>query len=244
LALEKHSIKTGLNTLISSRQLNIPPTEIKVSKENILRALEMDLSVADNYLLDLIEDLTSKCLALAEMKGCYTIIPGPQFNTQSSSLRLNDQIFSLSKIVAAALKNSTYLALFVVSCGEKIEKFSKNLMHEGHTLEGLIVDLVASELAEGLADIIHTEVENEAARVKLRNTNRYSPGYCNWPVTDQRQLFALLKDNTCGVSLTDSSLMVPLKSVSGIIGIGPDVKYHGYACAKCDDKQCIYRNRR
>lgn len=204
----------------------------------------MDLSVADDYLLELIERLTGQCFALSNLKGCYSIMPDPEFDTITSELRLNNMTFSLSKIVASALKRSTSLGLFVGTCGEKVELLAKEFMREGHTLESLIVDLIASELAEGVADYIHNKIEEDVAVSNLHITNRYSPGYCNWPVSDQQKLFALLGEKSCGVILTPSSLMVPIKSVSGIIGIGPEVKFRGYACAKCDDSQCIYRNRK
>ena len=72
-------------------------------------------------------------------------------------------------------------------------------------------------------------------------TNRYSPGYCGWDVAEQHKLFQLIPDNFCGVRLNESSLMNPEKSVSGIIGIGENVKYNPYTCRICDMKDCIYR---
>jgi len=39
-------------------------------------------------------------------------------------------------------------------------------------------------------------------------------------------------------------LMNPIKSVSGLIGIGRDVKYSPYQCNLCDSKNCIYHNRK
>jgi hypothetical protein len=206
--------------------------------------MEMDLSVADDYILGLIEKLTSKCITLSDLKACYSIISDTKFDFNTAKIRIHNQTLNLSKIVATALKNSTSLALFVGTCGEQVELLSKQLMREGHMLESLIVDLVASELAEGVADFVHKKIENDVADLGFYITNRYSPGYCNWPVSDQQKLFTLLGENTCGVILTASSLMVPIKSVSGIIGIGSEVKFRGYACAKCDDAHCIYRNRR
>lgn len=206
--------------------------------------MEMDVSVADDYLLGLIKHFTNKCITLAELKACYTIVANPEFNNETAELKISNQTFNLSKIVASALNKGTHMALFVCTCGEKVEQLSRQLMNEGHSLEGLIIDLIASELAESIADYIHNTIKQDAAKAGLHITNRYSPGYCNWPVSDQQKLFALVGENNCGVSLTPSSFMVPIKSVSGIIGIGPDVKFRGYACAKCDDTQCIYRNRR
>jgi len=53
-----------------------------------------------------------------------------------------------------------------------------------------------------------------------RLISRYSPGYGDFPLSAQRTLLALLDaPRTVGVSLTDSLLMVPSKSVSAIIGV-------------------------
>lgn len=204
----------------------------------------MDLSDADNYLIRLIDDLIKKCYTLCEPKACYSIFAHPKFETTHSGIEINNQVLLLSKIVRAGLKNSSQIALFIGTCGEKAEHYSRQLMNEGNTLESLVIDLIASELAESTADYIHKKIGKDVAEYNFKITNRYSPGYCNWPVSDQQKLFSLLGENTCEVLLTPSSLMIPIKSVSGIIGIGPEVKFHRYACAKCDNAHCIYRNKR
>jgi hypothetical protein len=57
-------------------------------------------------------------------------------------------------------------------------------------------------------------------------------------------LFPLFKGETCGVCLTESSLMLPIKSVSGIIGLGQTVKHLDYTCGLCDFEQCYKRKQR
>ena len=71
-----------------------------------------------------------------------------------------------------------------------------------------------------------------------------SPGYCGWHVSEQQLLFPLFEGQTCGVRLTDSSLMVPIKSVSGIIGLGKEVRRLDYTCGLCDFKQCYKRRKK
>jgi hypothetical protein len=78
----------------------------------------------------------------------------------------------------------------------------------------------------------------------MKITNRYSPGYCDWNVGEQHKLFSFFPDNYCGIRLTPSALMDPVKSVSGIIGIGENVKRNDYTCRVCDMKDCIYRRSR
>jgi hypothetical protein len=84
-------------------------------------------------------------------------------------------------------------------------------------------------------------LEKSAAESGLKITNRYSPGYCGWSVGEQHNLFSLIPYNYCGIRLTESALMDPVKSVSGIIGIGANVKSNPYTCKMCDMKDCIYR---
>ena len=51
-------------------------------------------------------------------------------------------------------------------------------------------------------------------------TLRYSPGYCGMAITQQRVLFGLVDAEAAGITLLPSMLMRPLKSVSGIVGLG------------------------
>ena len=76
----------------------------------------------------------------------------------------------------------------------------------------------------------------------FRRTNRYSPGYCGWNVSEQKNIFQLIPEKFCGIELTDSCVMVPMKSVSGIIGIGKEVRYNPYTCNLCKMENCFYRN--
>ena len=92
--------------------------------------------------------------------------------------------------------------------------------------------------------MMQDELEAVMKEAGFSITNRYSPGSCGWPVSDQQLLFSLFPDKYCGISLSDSSLMDPLKSVSGIIGIGRNVKKTAYTCDICDIENCMYRYRK
>ncbi len=229
--------------ILHSRTISAEANTIPVSIDNILKSLQVPIDKADPYVVKQIKLYREKSWKLSKPCASYTIYGKPHFDTESSELFINNNSFALGKIVAHALKKSSSVAFFVCTCGESVEHFSKELIKGGHTLEGYIVDLIGSEIAEGMADFIHKEIGNDMKKKNLNITNRYSPGYCNWPVSDQQFLFPMMK-NTCGVALTLSSLMIPIKSVSGIVGIGPDVKFRGYSCSKCDAGFCIYRDKK
>jgi hypothetical protein len=110
-----------------------------------------------------------------------------------------------------------------------------------YTVERYVYDVLGSAIAEAAADRLQEVIAWEAANGGEKITNRYSPGYCHWDVADQHSLFSLLGDSPCGITLTSSALMKPVKSISGLIGIGPKVHYRDYQCSRCRFKNCIYR---
>jgi hypothetical protein len=92
-----------------------------------------------------------------------------------------------------------------------------------------------------VANQIHQHIKNIAGVSGMKITNRYSPGYCSWNVSEQKKLFSLLPEGCCGITLSASSLMSPIKSISGIIGMGRSVEFKEYVCEICSMKDCIFR---
>jgi len=141
------------------------------------------------------------------------------------------------------LQHSEKYALFIVTAGPGPENMVRLLMEKGNYLEGYIADLVASAIVEGTADQIEEHIRSKAERLGLKITNRYSPGYCSWDVKEQQKIFSLFPQGCCGVRLSESSLMYPVKSVSGLIGAGAKVKYSNYTCGFCTMKNCHFRKK-
>jgi hypothetical protein len=217
-------------------------TDLSINKENILKGMGMQEAPADEFILGLMDELVNRCREICCPMASYTIYQQPSFDLHEGLMLLGGKDFKLGSLVTSFFKKSTHMAVFISTCGQQIENFSHELMDKGHLLEGLIVDLAGSEIADQTAKYVHRIIEQEAIRNGLNITNRYSPGYCNWPVSDQHKLFALINGDHCGISLTESSLMIPIKSVSGMVGLGKDVKYMGYRCKYCPDEKCLMRN--
>jgi hypothetical protein len=226
-----------------SEKFSIPPGQIRIKTGNILKSLHVPEHVNDPYVDSLIDEYMRQSVDICAPLAEYGLFETPVFENKTDML-LGGHTFHLGKIVLSALRQSSHIAFFVCTAGDKVENLSKELLKEGHSLEGLIVDLVGSEIAEETAEYIHQKIGEDMIQRGLRITNRYSPGYCLWPVSDQQKLFPLMEGHTCGVTLNDSSLMLPIKSVSGIIGVGKEVKNRGYSCSRCDAEFCIYRDKR
>jgi cobalamin-dependent methionine synthase I len=147
----------------------------------------------------------------------------------------------MDKIVTGQIKKATQAAIFVCTIGPDMENWARELLKNGDPALGYIADVTASVAAETVTNVLHDHIAERMRARGLNVTNRYSPGYCNWSVSEQHLLFSLLPENFCGVVLSDSALMSPIKSVSGIIGVGEKVEWRDYICDRCGVKDCTYR---
>lgn len=152
--------------------------------------------------------------------------------------------FAIGKIIERQLKGAEAYAFFICTAGVEYEAFQERLKKEGDMVRVFIADALGSVIAEKAADQMEQSLQENIDKLGWHHTNRFSPGYCGWHVSQQQLLFPLFKGETCGVKLTESSLMLPIKSVSGIIGLGPNVRHLDYTCGLCDFKQCYKRKKK
>jgi hypothetical protein len=166
----------------------------------------------------------------AEVTGREVLCRGPQVGR-----------LAVGGIVASQLRKCTAVAVFVVTIGDALEGAARQMMAEGEALEGFMLDALGSVAADACAEAAVREIAREAHSFGLQATNRYSPGYCTWETSNQHSLFALLPAEPAGVRLTLSGLMQPIKSVSGVFGLGAAATYQEYPCAFCGMEDCRQR---
>jgi hypothetical protein len=190
---------------------------------------------------DLIDELLDEAQNITDIKAQYTIFNNPQFQSGSKSISINNLNFGIDKIVYNQLKKSNSIAVFLCTAGPEIGNRSRRLMQDKDFLKGYIYDIIGSEIVEAAADLMQNEMSECLLSSGYKITNRYSPGYCGWNVAEQHNLFKLIPENYCGISLTESALMDPVKSISGFIGIGKEVRNNPYTCRMCSQDDCVYR---
>jgi len=227
----------------SEHIVSINSDDIQIKKDEVLRLLGYENIGIEPHLEEIIDEYINKAVNLLEPKAGFIIKKIVELDRKGGRIILEEVNLDVGKIITAQLKHAESAALFQCTIGDKVELYSKELFAKGDSLEGYIVNLSGSEAAESVAEYMHQEIRKLAEENQLKITNRFSPGYCNWNVKEQFKLFGLFHNDLCGISLTDSALMKPMKSVSGLVGIGADAKFHGYNCSKCDDEHCIYRNK-
>lgn len=191
----------------------------------------------DSYLQMAFDDAAS----LKDIIGAYLIVDDVSFAQNEFSLMAGNHKFDIGKTVYNELKGMERMALYVCTAGKTISDKSINLLYGEDPVLGYIYDVLGSMITEAACDLMHSLLKQETKEHGVKLTNRYSPGYCQWLVSDQHKLFSFFPENICGITLTESALMLPVKSVSGIIGIGKNVKYREHVCTLCSSKDCLYR---
>ena len=179
--------------------------------------------------------------SLIDIRATYLIVKDVVVDENRNTLVAGKQEFRVGKTICRELKGSERLAFFVCTAGKTISEKSVDLLKGEDPVLGYIYDLLGSAITEAAGDLMQSFLKQEIEMTGHRITNRYSPGYCHWSMEEQHKLFELFGKSPCEVTLTQSFLMSPVKSISGVIGIGHEVKYRDYQCTLCWNKNCVYR---
>lgn len=228
-------------TYITIEELYIAPDELEFDREFIRRAMGYRNSEDAEFINDEIEKVLKEAPGMVDIKAGYALFDPAHVSFENDKFTIAGQRFDSEKIITSRLKKAESIAIFAATIGPTMENESKKEMSEGDPLRGYVIDTAASEIVELAADKLELALADEVGQREWEITNRYSPGYCGWHVSEQQKLFSLLPDNFLGIALSPSSLMIPVKSVSGVIGVGSDVKKREYQCSICDMKNCYRR---
>jgi hypothetical protein len=185
----------------------------------------------------LIEGARSLFLESARPRGVYQTIDLGTFEEVYRGDGDNDDDTPLELV----LEDAVTLALFAVTLGEEVSGHISELFADDNAARGYVLDQVASIAADQL-------VQNARRRFAVNGSSDgaavlpYSPGYCGWHVSGQRALFARLEPDDLGISLNESCLMHPIKSVSGVLVAAP-IEAHDFepafpCCAVCTTFAC------
>ena len=144
--------------------------------------------------------------------------------------------------VTEILQGATRLAVFMVTVGSEITRQARMRREGGEVFSGQVLDTIGSWATELAAEALMAELASHLGADESF-TVRYSPGFCGMDLSQQRLLFRLVPANTVGISLLPSLFMEPLKSISGLVGLGPRaiVGVHLSPCERCTQVGCHLR---
>ncbi len=109
--------------------------------------------------------------------------------------------------------------------------------------DAVIYQAVAAAYIEACCDEVNDNIRREAGEEGLYCRPRFSPGYGDFPVEHQKDFVRLLDTHRkIGLSVTESCLLVPTKSVTAVIGVSREQQpCHRKGCEACGKTDCAFR---
>lgn len=155
-------------------------------------------------------------------------------------IKENDYLLAGNDI-RALLQDCSEVVLFAATLGAEAERFLRRAQIRDMA-QAVILDACADSAIENVCDHFCEDLGRLIHPAFL--TDRFSPGYGDMPLSHQRVMFDVLDvTRRIGVTLTDSGLMLPQKSVTAILGISEEsLPQRTKGCAGCSMYlNCIYR---
>ena len=142
-----------------------------------------------------------------------------------------------SRDLAAHLKGCEEALLLGATLGSRVDAAIRRLAL-GSVAEGAAAQAVAAALIESYCDEVQARFDTGG----LAQRPRFSPGYGDWDLAEQRLLFPVLNcAKLIGLTLTEGCMMAPSKSVTAVIGLSEDVQCVWNKCMTCGNINCSYR---
>jgi len=179
-----------------------------------------------------LQRIASDAQAVAKPKAVYKVA---FIESKGEDHVVVDGITLTSRVLRVNLEQTHRVFPYVATCGTELDEWSSSI---NDMLQSYWADTIKET---ALRSAIQALSEHLQDRFRPGRLSRMNPGSLpDWPLQEQRQLFALLGSpkNTIGVQLTQSFIMVPLKSLSGI-SFPTEVDFA--SCQLCPREKCPER---
>lgn len=190
----------------------------------------------DGEIKNMLTECFKEFLGAVSYKASYRYF---DIKIDGKKIYFDDEMVLESERLASNLSGCSGAFVFVATTSAAVDR----LIHKYSNLRvsrAVVLDAIGSAAIEGFCDLLCHKLESDyGATLKPR----FSPGYGDLSILSQSKILkACDSSRKIGVTLTDSRLMIPKKSVSAIIGVCNDEKASSNIsrCDNCDKTNCLY----
>ncbi len=199
---------------------NIPFTidPVRIMREMRIPASIKSLDeITEKPVADGIKKAIDKGYPLIAGKGIYRTVPLTGVEGENVVGPEVGDLFHGAHMVKL-LGESAFVTLLVVTIGSALEEEVERLQQVGEMSDAYALEMVGGWMADYMADRVDERIEREVKKNGFGRTMRFSPGYGDWGLENQPTLLRLAGAERIGVTLNESHIMLPRKSVSAVIG--------------------------
>ena len=192
----------------------------------------------------MIADICDDALLLLDVRGIWKIY---DYDTEKK-LVLSDPNFEIKgDSIIKHLAGCEKVACMALTVGDRIEQEVTDEFRKGGYVCSMILDAAATAAVEQAADEFEKIIAQETAKDGYKMRWRYSPGYGDWSLTEQKTFFKIADAKEIGMRLSPMMMLMPRKSITAIIGlekVSADKKVcesEKNSCEVCDNEDCLAR---
>ena len=147
-----------------------------------------------------------------------------------------------SRSLLRNLQDCSEVILFAATIGEGADLLARKYGRI-NVAKAVVMQAAAAAMIEAFCDEENEKLRAEAAEKGLYLRPRFSPGYGDFSLNHQRDFARVLEmQKTVGITLTESLLMLPSKSVTAVIGVSrQDARCVLSGCESCRNAGCTFR---
>jgi hypothetical protein len=142
-----------------------------------------------------------------------------------------------SHFVSNLLAEAEEVAVSLCTVGEGPEQRVGYYLSKGNPTRGVMLDEACNAALRLLGRKLRELILELAMDNGIKAGLPLWPGHDNWPLEQQKVIFDLLQGDKMGIRLTDSYIMLPLKTISIIMGLGKSVTTEGSQCDYCASRE-------
>ncbi|MBQ3969404.1 MAG: Vitamin B12 dependent methionine synthase activation subunit [Clostridia bacterium] len=208
--------------------------EVKTVQEEAVRYLGYKKIEPDRLILDLIDECSEELLECVQARACFAEVPLKILGENTVDIGFGAVH---SRNLYNHLKNCRSVILFAATIGIGADRLIAKY-NRIKPVKGVIIDALGSSAIEYWCD----KAEQEITQNEEKHCSRFSAGYGDFSLEHQKDFVRCLDlTRKLGITLSDSLLMTPTKSVTAVIGLGAESRTCSNKCMTCSNVNCIYR---
>ncbi|SDE77318.1 hypothetical protein [Sporomusa acidovorans] len=168
----------------------------------------------------LLTEACTQAQLLAMPKGIWQLYA---YDQDLHTIIANDPLILTADSIIKHLAGAVEVAVMAVTIGLPLEQEVSNLFLQNKYTLGLLLDAAGTTAVETACDAVCHIIAEQASHAGLAAGSRFSPGYGDWSIHIQPEILKLAGGDDIGLSVTDTKMLVPRKSVTAIVGLYP---YH------------------
>ena len=213
--------------------------KLDVSLKEVFRYLGYHNHVPDQTIqkiaIDCVTELLDNCV-MKEINKRYSCI------VENKKIIIDNRVVIESKNLSKNLADCKEVILFAATLGTQADRLIKKYSFL-EISKAVVMQAAAAAVIEEYCDQCQKKIETELEKENLFLRPRFSPGYGDFDLKYQKDMIALLDcPRKIGLTLTDSLLLAPSKSVTAIMGITTTNRHcHIKGCEVCTKINCNFR---